>query len=221
MKNELMHARGQGAGGPAVEARLLPVRENRESAARRRGRADPDADPDAAIAVPAGLAMLRPANGTAAEVTPVCGDRPAFPGVYLEAVANGQPTGALLAVAAPGVQMEVAGRGPCRVALLHPKDLVTIGGTQSFLVTTFHRPQIGPPAANRPPRPCPVCLKPVGPGEETIVYTCACGLQIHAEPDHHNEQPLQCVTMIAACPACSRPINLTQGFSWLPEAIYA
>lgn len=221
MKNESVFSGGQGAGGPAVEARLLPVRQHHESAPRRRGRADHSVGLDKAIAVPDGLALLRLANGTAAEVAPVGGDRPAFPGVYLEAVANGQPAGALLAVAAPGVQMEVAGRGPCRVALLHPKDLLTVGGTQSFLVTTFHRPQLGPPAADRPPRPCPVCLKPVVPGEETIVYTCACGLQIHAEPDHHSEQPLQCVTMIAACPACSRPINLTQGYSWLPEAIYA
>jgi hypothetical protein len=63
----------------------------------------------------------------------------------------------LLLLNAGAAHVRVNGSPSPRVALLRERDQFQFGDSCVFHVAIFHRPQIGPPPADKMGKPCPVC----------------------------------------------------------------
>lgn len=168
---------------------------------------DAPSAPPTTLPLPAGVCYLR-LDGERLVVTE---EAPTEPTVVLEPVRVGTQSRLLLVVPA-GRRVRVNGQPvPC-VALLGVRDQLQIDAGPILHVTLHHRPQVGPPTADRLGQECPVCRGPLT--AETTVYVCsACGIALHAE----GEDGLDCVNIGSECPACGAAVTMTAGYAYIPE----
>jgi hypothetical protein len=118
----------------------------------------------------------------------------------------------LLLLAPEEAELVVNERRQRGVALLKERDQFR-WVDETFHVAIFHRPQIGPCPADKVGKECPLCRVPLT--ADTRCYVCACGAAFHHEEDE--QKGLLCVTTLSACPVCSRPVRLKEGYSYTPE----
>jgi hypothetical protein len=99
-----------------------------------------------------------------------------------------------------------------RVTVLRIGDWVRLSAGLRLQVALYNRPAIGPPGPELLGKECPVCRVPLS--SETTVYACAsCGAGLHCEgPEHDEQDRLECARICSACPRCTMPINLTEGY---------
>lgn len=129
---------------------------------------------------------------------------------------------------------------PC-VCLLRVGDQVLFGDDLLLHLTAYNRPQIGRAGPDQVGTECPFCrvvLRSVD-----TVYVCRCGAPVHCNgngddrsgPDTvaaaedpnedvsnvgvsaESEETLECAKLLSACPRCSRPVVLAEGFEYVPE----
>jgi hypothetical protein len=105
-----------------------------------------------------------------------------------------------------------------RVATLQVGDRVRLGAGPLLHLALYNRPAIGPPGPEMQGKVCPVCRLPLS--GDTTVYTCAgCGAGLHCEgPERDDQDRLECVRICSACPTCTAPINLTEGYLHDPSS---
>jgi len=130
-----------------------------------------------------------------------------------------QPRLLLLTLSRGGAPTRVNGRPAPRVAVLSVADQIRFGD-YLLHVTSYNRPRIGSIAgadADDPGR-CPMCSLPFEDGD--IVYTCShCPGRLHmkSRPRGDQEEVLRCATFVRECPSCKNPIDLEEGWSFVPD----
>jgi hypothetical protein len=127
-----------------------------------------------------------------------------------------RPPRVLLLAATPG-QVSVNARRAGRLSVLSERDQFRLNGSSLFHVTLFTRPRVGPPSEALLGRECPVCRVPFA--SDTTAFHCACGGGLHLVGAEQNDDLLQCARAVSACPRCSQPIVLKEGYSWFPPEV--
>ena len=129
--------------------------------------------------------------------------------VLLEPILNQRRQLRLLASFSEQVFPSVNGEpAPRRVVLAAGDYFNWAPGGGGFHVVLFNKPQIGPPSASVLGKPCPVCRVPFIVATRSVA--CLCGVVLHCEEDA--KDGLQCAQLRRECPACKRPIVLTEGY---------
>ena len=86
-------------------------------------------------------------------------------------------------------------------------------------VTSYNRPRVGPVARDDAGGRCPMCSLPFEEGD--VAYTCSqCPGRLHlkSKPRGEQKEVLRCATFVRECSSCKRPIDLTEGWSFVPDA---
>jgi hypothetical protein len=138
-------------------------------------------------------------------------------GVLLEPILPPRrPPRLLLLASAPG-RVTVNGHRAGRVSVLGERDQFRLDGSLLFHVTLFTRPRVGPPSGALLGRECPVCRVPFA--SDTTAFHCGCGGGLHLVGTEPNDDLLQCARAVSACPRCSQPVVLKEGYSWFPPEV--
>jgi len=144
----------------------------------------------------------------------------ALGGVIVEQVAGDE----LLLLCGPQRGATVNGEPAPPVAVVGEKDQIALDEAAESIayVAVYREPNVGPATGSIVGNICPVCRTAVRKG--TRVYRCSnCGTTIHLEqPDESPEADgdgdvFDCALRVPNCPGCRRPIQLHEGYSWVPE----
>jgi hypothetical protein len=168
------------------------------------------------LPVPPGCGWLAVAPGETPAITREQPARPR-PAVAIETIQSPRRQPRLILVTPPGLRTRVNGQAAPRFAVLKEKDHFQLPGTPVFHVMVFNQPPVGPAPVEAIGRECPVCRAPFAAG--SVCYRCACGALMHCEDDS-SEESLQCAKVRASsgCAACGRPLVLSAGYTYVPEA---
>jgi len=173
--------------------------------------ADPDAGSLPALGVPEGVSRLR-ARREGAELLPGVGSAGE---IHFERVAAGRGDALLMRLPRGAAGVRVNGRPAGLLHVLEVGDQVQTGDVLLHL-TRYLRPRAAAPPPDVVGNKCPVCLVPVGPDSNVIVHP-PCASPLHLDPeDVPEEMRLQCARM-GDCPACGLPVQLEEGYAFLPE----
>jgi hypothetical protein len=171
-----------------------------------------------AIAVPDRPSYLTTNSAGAPRLSPE--PRPRGNSLVVEPLYDGaQPKLLLLTLSPGGAPAQVNGRPAPRVAVLSVADQIRFD-VYLLHVTSYNRPRIDPVANADPDDPgrCPMCSLPFEDGD--VVYTCSnCPGRLHmkSKPRGEQEEVLRCATFVRECPSCKNPIDLEEGWSFVPD----
>lgn len=193
-----------------------------------------------AIRVPGQPSSLsRPARGGSTVVLNVISTAADVPDdrVIVEPIYGGQEARlVMLMPAGSGCPVRVNGIVPPRVCLLRIGDQVLFGNDVVLHLTAYNVPRLGRAEAAQVGTECLLCRVVFRSGD--TVYVCPCGAAAHcmstgddrsgrdtvAGAENTNdgvpeegEEALECAKLLSACPRCSRPIVLVEGFEYVPE----
>lgn len=108
------------------------------------------------------------------------------------------------------------------LAILSPRDLLSLVPGCHVYVTERVRPHVGAPTPEMLGQKCPYCRVPID--KDTRVVSHRCGAIYHHETaESHPQVPekdrLNCFTEIRGCLSCNRPVTLEEFLVWDPATL--
>ena len=98
-------------------------------------------------------------------------------------------------------------------------ELALPGSSAVVHVTRYLAAAVGAPAPEMVGRTCPICKQAIT-SDTLSVYTCACGVVLHAETKDQKDDPSDCASLAAVCPGCGLTILSNEGgYSSWPEGV--
>lgn len=165
------------------------------------------------LPVPTGISYLMTHSGNRPQLLASQRESPAE-AVLIEQIFNQRHQPRLLLISPERHRARVNGQPAPRVAVLKEKDYFQLDEAIAFHVSIFNQPNIGQPGAEVIGKECLICRVPFTP--ESVCYTCAsCGRAMHCEDEGPDR--LECARLSQECPACSKPVILQAGLSFLPD----
>ncbi len=130
--------------------------------------------------------------------------------------------GNALAMISQGEDILVNGLPALPLAVLAPKDSITIGPGCLCYITERIKPFVGQPSAEQLTQKCPFCRLVTDAG--TRVVTCLCGAAYHWETaESHPQTPendrLRCFEKIQNCLSCGRQLSKDETLVWDPATL--
>jgi hypothetical protein len=137
--------------------------------------------------------------------------------LLVEAIHDGARPRMLLLCPTGGPRVRVNGQSAPRVAMLRVGDQLLLTDACLLHVTVFNRPRIGPPREEQIGLECPLCRTPIARDDEVYSCTGNCTLHHRSAPKEPVGTVVECAKIAAECPGCTRPIVLTEGFTYVPD----
>jgi hypothetical protein len=139
---------------------------------------------------------------------PAAAGQAAASGVEVEPFFNSRNQLRLLARFPAAADPQVNGVPASRWVVLVPGDFFQWTPGVGYHLVLFNKPRIGAPIPALRGKPCPVCRVPFVATATCVL--CLCGIALHCETNA--KDGLQCAQLRRECPACQRPIVLTEGY---------
>jgi hypothetical protein len=130
--------------------------------------------------------------------------------------------GNALAMLALGEDILVNGLPALPLAVLAPKDSITLGPGSLCYITERIKPFVGQPSGDLLKQKCPFCR--LLTDASTRIVTCQCGAAYHWETaDSHPQTPendrLRCFEKIHNCLSCGRQLSKEETLIWDPATL--
>src|SRR5579859_695366 len=130
--------------------------------------------------------------------------------------------GNALAMLALGEDILVNGLPALPLAVLAPKDSITLQPGRLCYITERIKPFIGQPSGEHLKQKCPFCR--LVTDATTRIVTCQCGAAYHWETaESHPQTPendrLHCFDKIHNCLSCGRPLTKEESLIWDPATL--
>ncbi len=165
------------------------------------------------LTVSAGVSLLSARPGALPVLEPVDHLPTESRGYVVEPVAGALPARMLFLTAGGARRPRVNGHPAPELTLLAPGDEVQLEHGVVLHVTLYHENPVGPVESDRLGQECPLCRVAFEDGD--LAYVCpTCGTAVHflSRPEG-DEEPLECVRLLSACPVCEGGVVLEAGYS--------
>jgi hypothetical protein len=147
--------------------------------------------------------------------------KPARPShVILEPIELGDAP-ALLLVSPRGQRVRINGLAAPPVAVLGVRDELQVDDGPVIHVTEYRRPRIETPTGRLLAAKCGLCRVALTKTTTVLIHKCGVALHLETASIESTTEPegerLTCATEAGDCPSCAKPVDLEEGYTWLPE----